>query len=288
MILRKGVAAVRRKPMIYQNIVVDGKEYGPKARLGSAFFNEGKWKNFIEPFLPENCRDMVFMEFGCNCGLFLKMAQERGFAKTLGIEANTRLRDITAKYLGRTDQVIYNGVTEPDIYRDTFIADLPAADFVLMANFHYHLHLPVFVHLINLLRCKTRYLILVSVEDASSRLFHRPMCGIEAARKYFRAWSEAGCISGISAEGDPWPRESMYSVLFKTDVERVPIQDLSWSKYGIRKYREHREKMMASGERRPMTYPCILRPDGEICDGKHRLITQEEEGATTLLVEKMF
>jgi SAM-dependent methyltransferase len=276
-------------PRAYQYVVVDGKEYGRRSEATSSFYNEGKWRNFIAPFLPDDCSGMTFLDFGCNYGLHLKMAQERGFTTTLGIERDKRLRAVTAKCLGRAGQVKYRTIG-PRIFRNSFIANLPAADFILMANFHYHLRVPPFMHAINLLRHKTRYLIVVSVERPpwkKRRRAYRVGHDIGTTRRYFRAWTEAGHISGISTQGDPSPREGMYSLLFKTDVERVRIGDIKWRRKELRAYHIILKEVRESGQRFSMNYPCLLRQDGRLLDGQHRLAAQELEGATTVLAEKV-
>ena len=57
----------------YQNIT---GEKGEKKKLkNSAFFNQGKWKNFIDPMLPTDHRkDMTFVDIGCNA-IILKDSQ---------------------------------------------------------------------------------------------------------------------------------------------------------------------------------------------------------------------
>lgn len=267
----------------YQNITVAGREYGRAARKASAYWNEGKWEHFIEPFLPNDCSDMTFVDFGCNYGVHMRLAMERGFATVLGIEANEELREATDEYLGRSGQVLYMELDQ-NIFRDTLVADLPAMDFALMANFHYHVYVGVFKHLVNLLRCKTRYVIVVSTKRPVSRLY-RAENGISALRRYFSGWEEVQSISGLDVAGDSAPRPELFSVLFKTSVERIPITSITWGPYKRHFYRKVRRDMSSSGDRRAMTYPILLRPGGSMADGFHRLASEELQGATTILAE---
>ncbi len=75
---------------LYQNIEAHGEKFIPKRpeRKYSKFFNEGKWDNFIEPILPKKTQDQVFIDVGCNAGMFLRMAKDWGFRDVIGIEKN--------------------------------------------------------------------------------------------------------------------------------------------------------------------------------------------------------
>ena len=42
-----------------------------KKEEGSKFWNKGKFDNFVKPFLPEDCKNMTFIDMGCNAGVFL-------------------------------------------------------------------------------------------------------------------------------------------------------------------------------------------------------------------------
>jgi len=276
----------------YQNVIVDGKEYGEAARKKSAFFNEGKWENFIKPHLPSNCDEMTFIDIGCNDGLYLKLAKAHGFETVLGIEENEDLREVTDKFVDE-GEILYHPLLE-NIFRETFIADLPAADFVLFANVHYHLYVPVFLHLVNLLRHKTRYVIVVDVDSEKQARMHkcfRANNGLYELEQYFRGYDRVGTIMNIPTKGDPAPREGMYSVLFKTRVERVPI-NFSWGRAGRKFYAKVKRDMQQSGyvnkcgvRDATMTYPILLRRDNSVVDGYHRLAKLELEGAKTVLAE---
>ena len=84
---------------VHQNIVVNGRDWGDRSvRKHSKFCNEGKWNNFINPLLPADCTDMTLVEIGCNAGLFLRMAKEKGFANVLGIESDLNAYNMALKY----------------------------------------------------------------------------------------------------------------------------------------------------------------------------------------------
>ena len=276
----------------YQNISVDGKEYGEPARKSSAFFNEGKWENFIKPHLPTD-EEMTFIDIGCNYGLYVKLAKQYGFQTVLGVESNRELKAVTDKYVTE-GKILYTELSEA-IFRTTFIADLPAADVVLMANVHYHLYVPVFLHLVNLLRHKTRYVIVVDVDSEKQKRMHkcfRANNGLYELEQYFRGYDRVGYLGEIPTNGDPSPREGMYSVLFKTKVERVPIDIFKWGRVGSRFYRKVKSDMKQSGyvnkcgvQDGTMTYPLLLRRNNSLVDGYHRLAQLELEGAKTVLVE---
>lgn len=267
----------------YQNVVVGGRQYGKPPRRDSEFFNSGKWSNFILPFLEDDCEGMTFVDFGCNYGVHMKLAREHGFETVVGIEQNEDLREVTSRNLGTDGQVIYSEINQ-DIFRNTLIADLPAADYVLMANFHYHVYASVFKHLVNLLRHKTRRVIVVSAEKAPQKLY-RAEPTLEGVRRYFREWTEEGPVRRITVDDDPSPRPDLYSVMFKSNVKRIPLTAIRWGKFKRRFYRKVLRDMKASGERRKMTYPIVLRQDDSIADGHHRLASEEAEGRSTILAE---
>ena len=59
-----------------------------KQEKGSKFWNKGKWDNFVLPFLPDDCGEMTLIDMGCNAGIFLKLAEDKGFKQVIGVDSN--------------------------------------------------------------------------------------------------------------------------------------------------------------------------------------------------------
>jgi len=211
---------------IHQNIVIDGKDCGEKEeRKDSKFCNEGKWNNFIKPFLPEDCTDMTLVEFGSNAGLFLKMAKEHGFKNVFGIESNAKNHRVAHKYLkSLPGELRYNIIN--DTVKEGFDYDnIPVSDVTILANFHYHVLFPDFLWFMDRLIHKTREVIVVSI-DYDRKKHWLPKCKLEDVRRYFRHWEEVGLIDNISKKDDPHGRD-MFSIKFKSELERTPFDKLN-------------------------------------------------------------
>jgi len=215
---------------VHQNITLNGVDIGEnESRKGSKFCNEGKWDNYIKPLLrrvpivDQDFSDLSFLEIGCNAGLFLRMAKEHGFRDVMGIETwktPCRMGEMYRDSLGLDYKIINETLNEYDYDFDK----LPVADVVLLANLHYHLTTPTLVKLLDALRTKARYVIVVSVEKKSEKYF-KPNPRIGATRNYFKDWVEVDRVYPISTEGDPHPRE-MYSLLFKSNLVRIPLDEI--------------------------------------------------------------
>jgi len=267
----------------YQNVLGYGKH---EEWNGSKFFNEGKWNNFIAPHLPEDCTDMTFLEIGSNYGLFLKMAKDREFRHVKGIDYDTHNCEIAKRYLGDSVEVERANVNE-SIYWNDFIAKLPATDYILLSNFHYHIYTNVFLHLINILRRKCRYIIIVSAEDVRGKLYcAKPH--ITRIRGYFRDWELVKHIPEIDGTGDPSPRR-MYSLGYKSEIERVPIQRLidALTPRGMKFYLKVRRVVRKTRIqwKYPQNQPLLLHPDYRLIDGHHRLACLEIDEYKSALCE---
>ena len=266
---------------VHQNIVIDGADLGDvPRRKDSKFYNEGKWDNFIAPLLPEDCSEMTFVEMGCNAGMFLRLAKERGFNRVVGIEKDEVAHIASRKYLrGLKCELINERLTE------NFDYDLiPSADVILLSNFHYWVFFPAFLQFVNMIRRKTRYVIIVSAKSRYKR--HYPDSDITNIRKYFRLWEEVKHISPISTATDPRPRE-MFSSLFQSELIRMPIGDIEekMGRAGTAHYKGIMREIARHGYYYPNKNPVQVRETGRIVDGSHRLATLRREGFKTAITE---
>lgn len=190
----------------YQNIVIDGKDLGVrKRRKDSKFYNKGKWDNFIEPLLPSHCGGMTFIEFGCNLGMYLKMAKDKGF-KALGVEADEYCCKMARKYSGC--EVICNKIGNDR----NFLRSLPDADYLLMSNFHYHITEDELANVLDIMGKKVRHIIVVSAENAKNRELGT-RGHTRRTRKAFQEFKEVQYIGGLDYSDDEFPRR-MFSILY--------------------------------------------------------------------------
>lgn len=216
----------------YQNIDVGDSEivYEGIDRKESKFWNEGKWNNFIKPLLPKDGR--TFIEIGCNAGLFLKMAIDTGFKDVIGIEASGRIMD-QAKLFKKDNKYNYK-LIQQTVGKDFEIDKLPIADVVLFSNVHYYFPVGVFSNLVDRIKNRTTYCIVVGAR--AKRRKGNAVYDIDApgTRGYFKDWEEIEAIGswdegvwkGIEEKGDLAPREKMYGILFKGGLSTVNVDNL--------------------------------------------------------------
>ena len=209
----------------HQNIALDGKEVPAEYtnRKDSSFFNEGKWRNFILPFLPPDPTDMTFVEIGCNVGLYLKMAKEYGFRDVIGVEADADNCAMAERY--RDDSGLDYKILHRTVGDDFIFDELPTADVVLLANVHYYIHMEHFIPFLDRLRNKTVDCIIVSRRMNEKRHGH-PLPESDAIRHMFRDWEmiRARYTSSNMLKGDPHPR-LLHSLLFRSRLQRQSIKD---------------------------------------------------------------
>lgn len=192
-----------------------------KKEVGSKFWNKGKWDNFVLPFLPINnddCKEMVFVDMGCNAGLFLKLAEDKGFGKVIGIEHNVEVYKKAISY-----KEINNGNYEiRNQYMQKSLQELPLIDYVLLSNTHYYFSIEQWLNFVDRLQSQTCYCIIVTAHDKYGSL-GKPSPLIADIRNYFKNWDEIGIIENISTKNDPMPR-NLRSICFKNRlIERVQI-----------------------------------------------------------------
>lgn len=200
---------------IHQNIVLDSKDLGAPARKGSKFCNEGKWENYIEPLLPDG---EVFIEYGSNAGMFLKLARKK-YNRVIGIERDNNDVAVAEKYRGDDDyKIIHADLNGFDLNT------LPLADVTLLSNFHYHQHIDEFRRMLDILEHKTCYVLIVSAEAPQRHWRAQPYR--EDIMSYFRHWELSGEVKELPVENDPHPRK-MFSILFKSPkIERILLSEI--------------------------------------------------------------
>ena len=212
----------------YQNVTVPGMElhYEDAARAHSRFWNEGKWETFIEPLLPEQRN--VFLEIGCNAGLFLKLACDAGFRDVYGVEKSKQAL-AQARLYQESNGYPYR-VLEGKVSLHYCVEDLPLSDVVLMSNVHYHLSFEILANLVDRLRYKTRYCIVVAA--GARKQSGRPSYDLARLRGFFADWEEMRVIENVPRGDDPAWRENMYGVLFRGGLvlKDIDAQIAEWTR----------------------------------------------------------
>jgi hypothetical protein len=163
---------------------------------GSPFWNEGKWDNFVAPFLPDNCSGMTLVDMGCNAGLFLKLAEDLGFDRVIGVDSNEAAVERGKAWRdknGGSYRIIKARI-------ESCLEDLPMADYTVLANTHYYFTINDWLAYLDRLQYKTRYCIVVTAEKR-----HKNYCwasaDVDDIRNYFRWWNEVGFIDELPLVG---------------------------------------------------------------------------------------
>ncbi len=226
----------------YQTLEIDNVVFEDVNRKDSIYWNEGKWNNFIAPLLPKECQ--TFLEIGTNAGLFLKMATDIGFTNVTGVEGNSRIMAQAREYKASIDGK-YKLVHEL-VGHNLNLRNFPLADVVLIANTHYYFPVGVFSRLVDELRNRCLYCIVVSAK--AKRRQGNATYDLESVRGYFRDWEEARLIDNVVDPGlaDPCPRERMFGVLFKSNLNTLFVDDYYDDWYEAAKVPGHKSHELAS------------------------------------------
>jgi len=284
-----------------------------KREAGSKFWNKGKWDNFVLPFLSEDCNGMTLIDMGCNAGIFLKLAEDKGFDQVIGVDSN---REAIRKALAYKER---NGgkyaIRQQSMQRSIDI--LPVADYTILANAHYYFPIEHWFDYLDRLQYKTRYCVIVTAHK-ECKVLCKASPTIVDIRGYFKNWDEVEIIDNVSMENDPFPRR-LWGICFKSRfVERVPINDLenqnnlqknfyaeidkgvhptetAYYKYSLRrtkrKYRGtvHRGILRKVGlyeniRNNRLIKPIIVNRDKKVLEGNHRHAIMKHLGYKTIMV----
>lgn len=183
----------------------------------SKFWNEGKWNNFVAPFIKE--REGILVDMGCNAGLFLKMAEDMGF-RAIGVDSSREAVE-RGQAWRKENKYIYQ-FFERDL--NNCIDELPIADYTVLANAHYYLTINDWLDYVDKLQYKTRYVIIVTDEKR-----HMSKCwasaDVEDIRTVFKNWDEVGHI-GVLSQDDPSPRK-LQGLCFKSRfIEKESVESI--------------------------------------------------------------
>ena len=287
-----------------------------KQEVGSKFWNQGKWDNFILPFLPNDCSEMSLVDMGCNAGLFLKLAEDKGF-DAIGIDSNANAIKRAVVYKERVSGCY-------DIqrrYMDRSINHLPVVDYTILANSHYYFDIDKWLDYVNKLQIRTRYCIIVTTEK--HRVFCKASSDLSDIRSYFKNWSEVGFLNELPLVNDPKPRR-LWGLCFKSPViDRVTIDSLDngnrqqsgfyaeldkgrnplrtryyarlksyrliekrqpWKHERIVEHINHIAELYDDIKHYGMKDPIIINSTNRILDGNHRCAIMKHLGFKTILV----
>lgn len=211
---------------IYQHLPGEPLTDRDKKQVGSKFWGQGKWDNFVAPHLPQDCSGLSFVDMGCNAGLFLKFAQDRGFKRIIGVDSNKEAVERGKKWAQE------NGGRYSFLRAklENCIHALPIVDYTLLCNSHYYFNIVDWINYIDQLRLKTHRVIIVTTEKRNvNRNWARS--SIEDLRGYFKDWKEVGFVDELPTEGDPDPRR-LWSICFESpDIEKVELEKLGASNH---------------------------------------------------------
>lgn len=278
--------------------------------IGSDFWNEGKFNNFVRPFLKETG---TLVDMGCNAGLHLKMAEDMGF-RAIGVDSNRTSIERGRKWRdshGYKYRMIHEKMED-------VIDQLPIVDYTVFINAHYYMTVNDFLDYLDKLQYKTRYCIIVTDEKN-----HINRCwasaDITTIRSYFRHWKEVGSVGILPQKGKH--ARKLQSICFKSDIELYPIDKLDSSNhvqdefcgeldegkhykdtkyyYIMKRYRKKwsEERLHKWFEKRVDTYndikenglrePIIVDQKDEILDGNHRYAAIRNLGFSKIYIRRV-
>lgn len=191
--------------------------------LGSNFWNEGKFNNFVKPLLEEG-EEQIFVDMGCNAGLHLKMAEDMGL-KAIGVDSNDGAIERGEKWRDK------NGGTYRFVKSDMnkCIDDLPVVDYTVFINAHYYFDIVDWLEYLDKLQSKTRFCIIVTThKNHVNRCWAK--ADIDSIKRYFKTWTNAGFIDELPLEGEHARR--LWGLKFRSPyIEKAKIEDLDSSNH---------------------------------------------------------
>ena len=300
----------------YQYVPIEPMSDRDKKEKGSRFWNKGKWDNFVLPFLPEDCSEMTFVDIGCNAGVFLELAEKKGFKKVIGIDNNPRAIRRAEKYKKK----IGGKYEIRRAHMKRCLDSLPMSDYIVMAMTHYYLDIGDWYDFLDKLKLKAVNVIIVTA-DKRERL---SKAGSDSRRisDYFKYWRQSGYIPTPDFGDDPFPRKQWSFCFTNIDLERVSMDKLKclnpdlpgfyeefmekkdalstkyfkevkrrrgrkWRATKLVRYIISKGKLLDSIKRNGYTEPILVDSKNRIIDGAHRYYACEYLGYKSIIIRKI-
>lgn len=288
-----------------------------KKEVGSKFWNEGKWENFVLPFI-ESPHEKTLVDVGCNAGIFLKLAKDIGFDKAIGIEAS---KEAISRGLAYRDSLKMDYEIRY-LRMEKGLSTIPVSDYMVMANIHYYFLIPEWLEYFDQLRAKTAHVIFVTADKRTvpCKASAKP----EEIQTYFKDWEQVGDVIDIPPRPDPFPRQ-LYGLCFRNpDMERVVIKDMDcgnhvqdgfykeldegkhyrhtryyrimkpyrlkkhgWSKQRLHRFFRERIALWESVKKEGLLMPIVINRENRVVDGNHRIRMMTELGYKTVLARRV-
>jgi len=289
-----------------------------KKETKSKFWNKGKWDNFVAPLLPDGCKDLTLIDMGCNMGLFCKLAEDKGFRNVIGIDKDSEAIRKGNKYASKIKakyKLIKGEMQE---------VELPLTDYTIFVNSHYYLNIGEFIPLLDKLRNRTRYCLVVS--GNKNTYPHIASSDKKSLRNYFKDWEEVKGIDEIDGSDDLSPRR-LWTLNFKSPtLKRVNMDLLDcgnhvqedfyadidkgvdykrtryfriikpyrlrknarsrsvWTEGQLHEFFKNKIKLYMDMKENGLKQPIIVNNANRILDGNHRFIILKHLGYKTVLV----
>lgn len=300
----------------YQHVEGEPMNERDKQEVGSKFWNKGKWDNFVLPFLPDDCSELTLIDMGCNAGVFLNLAEKKGFKKVVGVESNRdALRKATAyKERINADFEIFSAAMEDSLDL------LPVSDYMVMAMAHYYIPISKWYDFLDQVHAKALNVIIVTAEKRE-KVF-KAEADTESIRSYFEDWKETGYIPELPMDGDPFPRRQWSFCFQSPTLERVAIDDLElihdvgdlyeeldsgidleetkyckalkeskknnkrWNEKRILKRLRNKKAVYDDVKENGLKKPLVVDPKNLVLDGNHRLAMLKHLGHKYVLIRR--
>lgn len=287
----------------YQNAVINGEVMPAQRRRDTS---QKRWTELLEPLIPTDGAGRLFLELGCNAGYYLRKASELGYT-TLGVEREQVYYD----------QAQYWEAQEPRGVRVEFgdinEYTIPANFITLLANVHYWMTPEQVDALVKKMRARSLNVLVVSRHRKDPR--HKSDCTTDKAIDLFVEWKAIKYLNNDKhwsllfhnpdlIEYDvrnlyniqPFTRSKRFLPAFQEFIDivlsrrRFNLSSTAYWQYA--RWRCWRKKeanlrrlrhMILLAKRDGITDPPVVRPDGLMVDGNHRLIIAERLGLPRII-----